>query len=68
MDNKDIEDFAKKVTQIGNLAIELADKDPLRTQQLLDTTAFLHRDLFNKSNATVTMEELEDEYIRDSKQ
>ncbi len=66
MDNKDIEDFSKKVTQIGDLAIELADKDPLRTQQLLDTTAFLYRKSFNESDATATMEELEEEYIRDS--
>jgi len=68
MNREDIEKFTEEVRQIGDLAIKLADNDPLMAQLLLDNTAFMHRSIFNKSENTVTMEELEDEYIRDSKQ
>lgn len=63
---EEIQAFANAVEQLGDLALELADGDPLRAQQLLDTTAFMYRRLFNKSDATATMEELEEEYIREA--
>ena len=64
INDKDIEKFANEINQIVGLAIKLADNDPLRAQQLLDTSAYLHRSVFNKSDITATMEELEDEYTR----
>lgn len=63
----DLKAFAKEVKKIGDLALKLAGDNPLRAQQLLDMASFMHRRLYNKSDATATMEEFEEEAIREEK-
>lgn len=50
MDEENIKKYAKKISELGDKALELSDGDSDEAQTLLELTTYLHGKLLTESN------------------